>query len=145
MFGFIATAWGSFKAKFPPNRVAVALCALVAGPLTIAGGDVAAWSAVHFPGLHLTGTQVTAAFVAGAAAVAFPLVTAAYKWFSGWIQHERAEQLEAAAEVEHKRQVELKLVDRGEHTATSLALEDATASTTATTVVPTPPVTGAAV
>lgn len=137
---FISTAWESFKTKFPPNRVAVALCALVAGPLTIAGGDVAAWSAVHFPGLHLTGGQVTAAFLGGAAAVALPLTTAAYKWFTGWIQQEKAGQLEAAAEVEHKRAVELKLVDRGEHTATTAALEDAAAST-GTTVVPAPPVT----
>jgi hypothetical protein len=82
----IETFWNSFKAKWPPNRAAVALCALVAGPLAIAGGDVAAWSATHFPGLHLTAGQVTAAFIAGVAAVALPLCTAAYKWFGGWIQ-----------------------------------------------------------
>lgn len=82
--------WEAWKKKWPPNRVAVALCALAAPVLTIAGGDVAAWSATHFPTLHLTGAGVTAAFLGGAAAVALPLTTAAYKWFGGWIQHENS-------------------------------------------------------
>lgn len=84
----LADLWESFKSKWPPNRVAVLLCATVLPVLTIAGGDVAAWSATHFPTLHLTGAGVTAAFVAGMVAVALPGVTAAYKWFGGWIKHE---------------------------------------------------------
>jgi hypothetical protein len=87
----LETFWNSFKAKWSPNRVAVALCALVAGPLAIAGGDVSAWSATHFPGLHLSAPEVTAAFIAGVGAVALPLATAAYKWFTGWVSHENAD------------------------------------------------------
>lgn len=103
----LKTFWNTFKAKWPPNRVAVLLCAVVAGPLAIAGGDVAAWSAVHFPSLHLTATQVTGAFYAGVAAVALPLTAAAYKWFGGWVQHEGAKQRKEVALIEAGHQTTL--------------------------------------
>ncbi len=105
--------WEAFRAKFPPNRVAVALCAVLAGPLAIAGGDVAAWSATHFPGLHLTPVQVTGAFIAGVGAVALPLTTAAYKWFTGWIQQEGHQQVESKAAADHDRQMEVELTRAG--------------------------------
>lgn len=105
--------WSGFKAKWPPNRVAVALCAVLAGPLAIAGGDVAAWSATHFPGLHLTSAAVTGIFIAGVGAVALPLTTAAYKWFGGWVQHEGHEQAQATAAAQHDRLMEFELTRQG--------------------------------
>lgn len=108
------TFFTALKAKWPPNRVAVALCALVAGPLAIAGGDVAAWSAVHFPGLHLTAPEVTAAFIAGVGAVALPLTTAAYKWFGGWIQDEAHQRGLKVLQAEHDHALEVELVKNGQ-------------------------------
>jgi hypothetical protein len=92
--------WEAFKAKFPPNRAAAAIMVTVTPILAIAAGDLATWSTRHVAGLHLTQGKIFGVFLAGAGAVVLPAVTAGYKWFSGWIQHEGAKQRKEVALIE---------------------------------------------
>lgn len=126
--------------KFPPARATLAIVALVTPVVAAASAVGTPWVATHFPGLPtFTSGQLTTFALGGIAAVLGAAVPLAYRYIDGWQKKEEADRTAAAATLAHKRAVELKLVDRGEHTTTTQELEDVTASTTGTTVVPTPP------
>lgn len=126
--------------KFPPARATLAIVALVTPVVAAASAVGTPWVATHFPGLPaFTSGQLTTFALGGIAAVLGAAVPLAYRYIDGWQKKEEADRTAAAATLAHKRAVELKLVDRGEHTATTQTLEDAAASTTGTTVVPTTP------
>lgn len=131
--------------KFPPARATLAIVALVT-PLVAAASAVGTpWVATHFPGLPaFTSGQLTTFALGGIAAVLGAAVPLAYRYIDGWQKKEEADRVAEAATLAHKRAVELKLVDRGENTETTAAIEDGTARTIGTTVVPTPPGTDAA-
>lgn len=70
--------------SLPPNRIAVLLTPLLFAP---AAGFVSALVAQWVPGVELDPLEVTAVFVAGAAAA----VAKAYKWLDGWQRDEARE------------------------------------------------------
>ncbi len=77
------------QAKYPPNRIAIALGVVVTAFLTPAAGVATAWVAVHFPSLPtFTPAEVLAAAGTVSIAVATAVITLAYKWIDGWQQRE---------------------------------------------------------
>jgi hypothetical protein len=97
--------WNSVKAKWPPNRAFGALMVVGTPALAIVSGWVATRATTL--GLHFTQGEVFGVFLAGATAVVLPAITFAYKWMSGWIQHEGAKQRKEVALIEAGHQTTL--------------------------------------
>lgn len=81
----------SAQKRWPPNRVAIALAALLTPFIALAAAAATAWLQTHFPGLpEFTTAQVTATVVAVVIAVVTTIVTLVYQLVDGW-QKEQAQ------------------------------------------------------
>lgn len=79
------------QAKYPPNRVAIALGVVLTALLAPAAGVAAAWVQTHFPGLPaFTPAEVLAGAGTVTVAVSTAVVTLAYKFVDGWQKREAA-------------------------------------------------------
>ena len=63
-----------------PNRIV----ALITPVAALAAGACASWLARHFPGMHVSQSDLQSVFIAGAVAVLLP----AAQWLHGWQKHE---------------------------------------------------------
>lgn len=93
------------QAKFPPNRIVV----LLGGVLTAVSGTVAAWLAVHFPGLSFGAAEV-AGIMAGAVLISIRLLD---RWIDQWQKGEK---------VDYPADIEAALEELGEDPALDHAL-----------------------
>jgi hypothetical protein len=85
MLTFVNTAIDRLQRAFPPNRIVVLLTPLLFVP---AAGFASASVAQLVPGVQFDPVEVTAVFVAGAAAA----LAKAYKWLDGWQRDEARKQ-----------------------------------------------------
>jgi hypothetical protein len=76
-FALLNKGIDKLQETFPPNRVVVLLTPIIFAP---AAGYVTALVAKQVPGVDLDPGEITALFIAGAAAA----VVKAYKWLDGW-------------------------------------------------------------